>query len=110
MPRSRVAYPRVFFLGVDMGEVNGQLWHYDGGNPDISRAVRLPRFDADAKSWDHAAIALRPEERSRFVFASACNRYPFVDQFTRRDHRGIAAEILVNRIPRMAYRRRGAAG
>ena len=88
-------YERVFFLGVDMGEVNGSLWRY-GDNPDISRAERLPRFETEARFFDHAARVLRPEERKRVYFCSSHNKYAFPDAFNRRDHRLIVSEILAS--------------
>jgi hypothetical protein len=87
-------YRRVFVLGCDMGAApDGSLWRY-GTNPDIGREERLARFAVEARFFDFAATALTPEERSRFVFASSYNRFPFVDKFTRADHRGIVEEIL----------------
>lgn len=86
-------YPRIYFLGVDMGAVGGALWHY-GQNPDITAGEPTPRFELEFRFFDHAAAVLSPEERKRVTFASAHNLYAFPDAFNRRDHRAIVPEIL----------------
>ena len=77
---SWLRHNKVFIFGCDMAKVDGKL-HFYGVNPDVKEKVRESRFKEEAKHYDHAASYLNDKERSRFVFCSRHNPWPFVKKF-----------------------------
>lgn len=86
-------YNKVFIFGCDMSEVNGQMHHY-GVNPDVDPKVRATRFKLEAKSYEYAAKHLSKEIRSKFYFCSEYNKFSFVDEFNRLNHKNAIDFIL----------------
>lgn len=88
-------YDHIYIFGCDMNPagLDGKLHHY-GTNPDVDPSIRAKRFSQEAEYYDNAAKALKPEERTRFTFASQYNPWPFVNQFNKADHKIIAEAIL----------------
>lgn len=90
-----MGYDHVYIFGCDMDPagLNGNL-HFYGHNPDAPPEKRGPRFQREADFYDHAATILGPEERQKFTFCSAYNKWSFVDKFNKMDHRTAVAHIL----------------
>jgi hypothetical protein len=64
----------------DMGSVDGKLYPW-GHNPDVSDHVREKRFATEALNYQWAADNLTEAQRSRFVFCSQFNKWPFLQKF-----------------------------
>jgi hypothetical protein len=86
-------YDKIYVFGVDMCEVNGQL-HYYGNNPDVAPDNRKGRFTHEADNYLHAAQALSPEIRGKFIFCSTYCPWKFMEFFTRLDQKIAIEEIL----------------
>lgn len=88
-------YDHVFIFGCDMNPegLNGQLWFY-GVNPDAPLLARKDRFKLEAEHYAFAASELSDQERAKYTFCSAYNKWPFVDSFNRLDHRVAVNNIL----------------
>jgi hypothetical protein len=90
-----MAYDKVYIFGVDMCEVNGVL-HFYGVNPAVPPEKRIQRFAQEAKYYEYAAANMSEADRSKFVFCSSYNQWPFVEKFNRLDHAGAIDHILNN--------------
>lgn len=92
-----MGHEHVYIFGCDMDPegLNGKL-HFYGNNPDAPPDKRGPRFQREAEFYDHAAAVLTPEERQKFTFCSAYNKWSFVDKFNRLDHREAVDLVLAH--------------
>ena len=92
-----MGYDHIYIFGCDMDPegLNGKL-HFYGHNPDAPPDRRGPRFQREADFYDHAATVLTPEERQKFTFCSAYNKWGFVDKFNRLDHREAVEVVLAH--------------
>ena len=88
-----MGFSRVYILGCDMGEVDGQMHRY-GQNPDVSNDNRQRRFDKEAENFLWGTKSLKDHERQKFVFCSSHNKYEFVDYYDRLDQTDVVAHIL----------------
>lgn len=88
-------YDRIYIFGCDMNPngVDGKLYFY-GTNPDVADSVRAARFAKEAKYYDFAARQLDQATKCRYVFCSTYNNWPFVDNFSKADHRTAVSDIL----------------
>jgi hypothetical protein len=73
--------------------INGKL-HFYGQNPDVDQEQRKQRFAKEAVFYDQAADIMTPDERLKFTFCSAYNKWPFVEKYGRLDHREAIDHIL----------------
>lgn len=81
-----MGYKKVFIFGCDMGASPSGLLHYYGQNPDVTNDVRVQRFADEAEHYMWAARNLSEEIRSKFVFCTAWNKWPFIQHFPNMDH------------------------
>lgn len=90
-----MGHEHVYIFGCDMDPqgLNGRL-HFYGQNPDVPEEKRKERFAKEAAFYDHAADQMTADERLRFTFCSAYNRWPFVEKYGRMDHREAVEHIL----------------
>jgi hypothetical protein len=77
-----LGYDKVYILGCDMGEVDGQMHRY-GQNPDVTNENRARRFGKEAEHFTYGTNSLKDYEKSKFTFCSEFNKFDFVDQFNR---------------------------
>ena len=86
-------YVKVYIFGCDMCAVGGKLYPW-GSNPDVDDKHRASRFEKEADSYLYAARHLNDAERSRYVFCSMYNPWPFMNSFARLDQK-IAADAIL---------------
>ncbi len=90
-----MGYSRIYVFGVDMAEVNGKL-HFYGQNPDVSNETRKKRFANEADHYLWAGQNLQQSIKDRFVFCSSYNPWPFMNLFSKLDHKIAVSEVLKN--------------
>lgn len=90
-------YDHIYIFGCDMDSsgIEGKL-HFYGTNPDTDPKDRAQRFAHEALHYNHAASILSQSDRNKFIFASSYNNWPFVDQFTKADHKVAINSISKN--------------
>jgi hypothetical protein len=88
-----MGYDRIYVLGCDMGEVDGQMHRY-GQNPDVSNENRKKRFDKEAEHFMWGTKSLKDHEKQKFVICSSYNTYDFADHYDRLDQREAVDAIL----------------
>ncbi len=88
-----MGYNKIYILGCDMGEVDGQMHRY-GQNPDVSNDNRQRRFAKEAEHFAWGTKVLKEYERQKFVFCSNHNKYEFVDYYDRLDQEDAVGTIL----------------
>jgi len=86
-------FAKVYIFGCDMTAVNGKLYPW-GANPDVDDRNRKARFEKEADSYMYAAKHLNEMERSRYVFCSTYNPWPFMQSFARLDQKTAVDTIL----------------
>jgi hypothetical protein len=88
-------FDRVYIFGVDMNPASdlGKL-HFYGTNPDVLPETRAKRFDKEAEYYVTAWESMSDTERTKFVFCSSVNPWPFVKMFHSRDQKIVIPEIL----------------
>jgi hypothetical protein len=88
-------YDYVYIFGCDMNPegIDGKL-HFYGTNPDVDPEVRKRRFEKEAEYYSYAANILSEEDRSKFVFCSSCNPWPFVEKYNSIGHLEAIPEII----------------
>jgi hypothetical protein len=88
-------YDKVFIFGCDMAQpANMQQLHFYGVNPDVQPEIRVKRFEKEAEHYHDGAQKMTQQERSKFVFCSAYNPWPFINFFQKMDHREAVDHIL----------------
>lgn len=87
-------YEKIFIFGLDMAADSSGNTHYYGVNPHVSKNDRIKRFAAEAESYNWAGKNTSKEVRDRFVLCSSLLKWPFVDYFTRIDHKVAVDHIL----------------
>lgn len=88
-------YDKVFIFGCDMCKPpNTDQLHFYGVNQDVEPSIRAKRFAKEAEHYSIGAKQLNTIDRSKFVFCSAYNPWPFVREFEQMDHREAVDYIL----------------
>ena len=88
-------FDKVYIFGVDMNpSADLAKLHFYGTNPDVLPKTRADRFEKESEYYMTAWEAMNEEERSKFIFCSAVNPWPFVKLFGSRDHKEVVPEIL----------------
>jgi len=87
-------YQKIYIFGCDMNPdgINGNL-HFYGVNPDVDPNKRKERFKNEAEYYDYAANILSESDKTKFVFCSSANNWPFVNKYNKLRH-----EIAVDKI------------
>jgi hypothetical protein len=86
-------FVKVYIFGCDMCTVGGKLYPW-GTNPDVDDKNRKARFEKEANSYLYAARNLNDAERSKYVFCSSYNPWPFMNFFARLDQKTAVDAIL----------------
>ncbi len=76
--------------------MNGKL-HFYGNNPDVNHEDRAKRFAVEAEYYDYASSILSDENKSRFIFCSGYNPWPFVKKFDNISHT-IAVDTILEHL------------
>jgi hypothetical protein len=88
-------YDKVYIFGCDMCKPpNSESLHFYGRNQDVEPAVRAKRFAKEAEHYLNGSKQMTAEERAKFVFCSEYNPWPFVNEFSKMDHRVAVDHIL----------------
>jgi len=87
-------YDKVYIFGCDMSIPETGPTHHYGDNPDVSRETRRKRFAKEAENFQHGASQMTNNERSRFVFCSLKNKWPFVKFFDVIEHTKAVDHII----------------
>jgi hypothetical protein len=88
-------YDKVFVFGCDMCRPPGaKHLHFQGGLHEMEPGEREERFALEAEHYLLAARHLTPTERSKFIFCSAYNPWPFLRYFGHLDHREAVEHVL----------------
>lgn len=86
---------KIYIFGVDMNPSSDlKNLHFYGTNPDVLPETRAQRFEKEAEYYMTAWDAMTEQERSKFVFCSSINPWPFMKHFQSRDHRLVIPEII----------------
>jgi hypothetical protein len=94
-------YDKIYIFGCDMSSSTDlKQLHFYGTNPDVKPEIRVTRFQREAEHYASGAKQLTPLERSKFVFCSSYNKWPFIDQFEKLDHK-IAVDNILNKANEM---------
>ena len=88
-------YHKIYIFGCDMDPagINGQL-HFYGNNPDVDPNKRKDRFKNEAEFYEYATNILNDSEKSKFVFCSSVNNWPFTNKYGKLRHEVAVDEIL----------------
>jgi len=87
-------YDKVYILGCDMSFPENGPTHAYGENPDVNRETRKKRFAKEAENYQYGASQMTPAERSRFVFCSNKNKWPFTRFFENLDQKDVVDKVL----------------
>lgn len=88
-------YQKIYIFGCDMDPagINGKL-HFYGDNPDVDPNKRKERFKNEAEFYEYATNILNDAEKSKFVFCSTVNNWPFVTKYNKLRHEIAVEKIL----------------
>lgn len=88
-------YDKIYIFGCDMGRIPGNdNLHFYGRNKSVDPKIRESRFKNEAEFQLKGAKLLTIQEREKFVFCSAYNNWPFIDYYTKLDHKLAVNHIL----------------